>query len=50
MPTWNVNLTDELDRFVDAKIERGHYETASGVAQDNPFDRLRGELKLPKRP
>ena len=29
MPTRNVNLTDELDRFVLAKVESGRYENAS---------------------
>lgn len=32
MPTRNVNLTDELDRFV-AKIESGRYENASEVVR-----------------
>lgn len=31
MPTRNVNLTDELDRFVLSKIESGRYENASEV-------------------
>jgi antitoxin ParD1/3/4 len=31
MPTRNVNLTDELDRFVTKKIESGRYENASEV-------------------
>lgn len=31
MPTRNVNLTDELDRFVATKIESGRYENASEV-------------------
>lgn len=31
MPTRNVNLTDELDRFVDARIRDGRYESASEV-------------------
>jgi antitoxin ParD1/3/4 len=31
MPTRNVNLTDELDHFVMAKIESGRYENASEV-------------------
>ncbi len=31
MPTRNVNLTDELDRFVVAKVESGRYENASEV-------------------
>ena len=31
MPTRNVNLTDELDRFVLEKVESGRYEDASEV-------------------
>jgi antitoxin ParD1/3/4 len=31
MPTRNVNLTDELDRFVLDKVESGRYENASEV-------------------
>ena len=31
MPTRNVNLTEELDRFVRAKVESGRYENASEV-------------------
>ena len=31
MPTRNVNLTDELDRFVVTKVESGRYENASEV-------------------
>jgi antitoxin ParD1/3/4 len=31
MPTRNVNLTDELDSFVLAKVESGRYENASEV-------------------
>ena len=31
MPTRNVNLTEELDRFVAAKIKSGHYDNASEV-------------------
>lgn len=34
MPTRNVNLTDELDRFVLAKVESGHYENASEVIRE----------------
>ena len=83
MPTRNVNLTDELDRFVLAKVESGRYENASevvraalrtlereeqqyeiklaalksaidegdasGVAQGNPFARVRQALKLPRK-
>jgi len=33
MPTRNVNLTDQLDRFVRAKIKTGHYENASEVVR-----------------
>ena len=33
MPTRNVNLTDELDRFVVAKVESGRYENASEVVR-----------------
>ena len=81
MPTRNVNLTDELDRFVLEKVESGRYENASevvraalrtldreeqqfeaklaalraavdegdasGVAEGNPFARVRRTLKLP---
>jgi antitoxin ParD1/3/4 len=32
MPTRNVNLTDELDRFVLTKVESGRYENASEVS------------------
>lgn len=31
MPTRNVNLTNELDRFVLAKVKSGRYENASEV-------------------
>jgi antitoxin ParD1/3/4 len=31
MPTRNVNLTEELDRFVLAKVQSGRYENASEV-------------------
>ena len=33
MPTRNVNLTDELDRFVASRIENGRYENASEVVR-----------------
>jgi antitoxin ParD1/3/4 len=33
MPTRNVNLTDELDRFVTAKVKSGRYENASEVVR-----------------
>lgn len=79
MPTRNVNLTDELDGFVLAKIKSGRYENASevvraalrtlereereyeaklaalrvaidegeasGVANGNPFERVRAAIK-----
>lgn len=80
MPTRNVNLTDELDRFVREKVDSGRYENASevvraalrslereeqyyttklaalrtaidagdnsGVAEGDPFERVRKSLKL----
>jgi antitoxin ParD1/3/4 len=33
MPTRNVNLTDELDRFVLTKVKTGRYENASEVVR-----------------
>ena len=33
MPTRNVNLTEELDRFVVSKVESGKYENASEVVR-----------------
>jgi antitoxin ParD1/3/4 len=33
VPTRNVNLTDELDRFVLSKVESGRYENASEVVR-----------------
>jgi antitoxin ParD1/3/4 len=33
MPTRNVNLTEELDRFVLQKVESGRYENASEVVR-----------------
>jgi antitoxin ParD1/3/4 len=33
MPTRNVNLTQELDRFVLEKVESGRYENASEVVR-----------------
>jgi len=33
LPTRNVNLTDELDRFVLTKVESGRYENASEVVR-----------------
>ncbi|MEZ5404566.1 MAG: type II toxin-antitoxin system ParD family antitoxin [Bryobacteraceae bacterium] len=83
MPTRNVNLTDELDSFVLAKVESGRYENASevvraalrslerdereyevklaalraaidegdasGVADGNPFERVRAAIKRPRK-
>jgi antitoxin ParD1/3/4 len=31
MPTRNVSLTDELDRYVEQSVQSGHYESASEV-------------------
>jgi antitoxin ParD1/3/4 len=33
VPTRNVNLTEELDRFVLKKVESGRYENASEVVR-----------------
>jgi antitoxin ParD1/3/4 len=33
MPTRNVNLTEDLDRFVLGKVESGRYENASEVVR-----------------
>ena len=33
MPTRNVNLTEELDRFVTEKLASGRYENASEVVR-----------------
>jgi antitoxin ParD1/3/4 len=33
MPTRNVNLTEELDRFVSEKVDSGKYENASEVVR-----------------
>ena len=33
MPTRNVNLTDELDRFVRERVQAGLYENASEVVR-----------------
>jgi antitoxin ParD1/3/4 len=50
MPTRNVNLTDELDRFVLAKVESGRYENASEVVRAAlrtlEREELRYEVKL----
>ena len=50
MPTRNVNLTDELDRFVLTKVKSGRYENASEVVRAAlrtlERDELRYEVKL----
>jgi antitoxin ParD1/3/4 len=50
MPTRNVNLTDELDRFVLAKVESGRFENASEVVRAAlrtlEREELRHEVKL----
>jgi antitoxin ParD1/3/4 len=33
MPTRNINLTDELDRFVAKKVKTGRFENASEVVR-----------------
>jgi antitoxin ParD1/3/4 len=33
MPTRNVNLTNELDQFVTARIQSGRYESVSEVVR-----------------
>lgn len=33
MPTRNINLTKELDRFVARKVQTGRYESASEVVR-----------------
>jgi antitoxin ParD1/3/4 len=58
MPTRNVNLTEELDHFVAAKVASGRYENASEVVraslralerEEQEYDarlaRLRGALE-----
>ena len=44
MPTRNVNLTEELDRFVLAKVESGRYENASEVVRAALRSRVASEL------
>ncbi len=45
MPTRSVNLTPELDRFVDTKIKSGRYENASEVVRAGLRTLKRQELK-----
>ena len=33
MPTRNVSLTDELDRYVEQSVRSGHYDNASEVVR-----------------
>jgi hypothetical protein len=42
VPTRNVNLTDELDRFVLEEVESGRYEDASEVVRGTPDTGTRG--------
>ena len=61
MPTRNVNLTQELDRFVLSRVKAGRYENASevvraglrnlerdasGVAEGDVFQQVREALHL----
>ena len=50
MPTRNVNLTDELEKFVAAKVGSGRYENASEVVRAAlrtlEREELRYEVKL----
>jgi antitoxin ParD1/3/4 len=34
MPTRNINLTDEFDRFVEGNVSSGEYQNASEVVRD----------------
>jgi antitoxin ParD1/3/4 len=34
MPTRNINLTDHLDRFIEAEVDAGRYGNASEVVRD----------------
>ena len=45
MPTRNINLTPELDRFVSTKIKSGRYEDASEVVRAG-LRKLEREAKL----
>ncbi|GAC1435136.1 MAG: hypothetical protein NVSMB62_29950 [Acidobacteriaceae bacterium] len=47
MPTRNINLTEELDRFILNNVESGRYEgDAAGPAEPGVFDRVRRQLQL----
>jgi antitoxin ParD1/3/4 len=45
MPTRNVNLTPELDRFVATKVKSGRYENASEVVRAGLRNLKREEKK-----
>ena len=49
MPTRNVNLTADLDRFIVEKVPSGRYENASGVAKGDVFARVREAGNRPKK-
>jgi antitoxin ParD1/3/4 len=49
MPTRNVNLTEEMDQFVAAKIESGRYESASEVVRAALRTLEREELEFEAR-
>ena len=34
MPTRNINLTDQLDRFVERQVSSGRYSNASEIVRD----------------
>lgn len=46
MPIRNVNLTDELDRFVASKVKSGRFENASEVCLGS--GRVDGGYFVPK--
>ena len=49
MPTRNVNLTDELDRFIAVKVSSGRYENASEVVRASLKALEREELEYDAR-
>jgi len=49
MPTRNVNLTEELDRFVAVKVSSGRYENASEVVRASLRALEREELEFEAR-
>ncbi len=46
MPTRNVNLTDELEDFIQAKVESGRYQNASDVVRTALRSLERDELEF----